>query len=89
MPGTDIPQGHLFMWGAVCVRSPPRVLWFLQGVCEEMTYAEILEQYPDEFALRDEEKYLYRYPGGEVRFPSCGVTVPSFAWGLALTWGKD
>ncbi|KAB0404283.1 hypothetical protein E2I00_016757, partial [Balaenoptera physalus] len=35
------------------------------GVCEEMTYAEIKEQYPDEFALRDEEKYLYRYPGGE------------------------
>ncbi|KAI4537105.1 hypothetical protein MG293_013308 [Ovis ammon polii] len=35
------------------------------GVCEEMTYAEIQEQYPDEFALRDEEKYLYRYPGGE------------------------
>lgn len=35
------------------------------GVCEEMTYAEIEEQYPDEFALRDEEKYLYRYPGGE------------------------
>ncbi|XP_022449266.1 6-phosphofructo-2-kinase/fructose-2,6-bisphosphatase 2 isoform X4 [Delphinapterus leucas] len=35
------------------------------GVCEEMTYAEIKERYPDEFALRDEEKYLYRYPGGE------------------------
>ena len=69
MPGTDIPQGHLFMWGAVCVRSPPRVVWFLQGVCEEMTYAEIQEQYPDEFALRDEEKYLYRYPGGEVTLP--------------------
>ncbi|XP_019608042.2 6-phosphofructo-2-kinase/fructose-2,6-bisphosphatase 2 isoform X5 [Rhinolophus sinicus] len=35
------------------------------GMCEEMTYAEIEEQYPDEFALRDQEKYLYRYPGGE------------------------
>ncbi|EPY74341.1 hypothetical protein CB1_002101001 [Camelus ferus] len=35
------------------------------GVCEEMTYAEIEKQYPDEFALRDQEKYLYRYPGGE------------------------
>lgn len=41
-------------------------------MCEEMTYAEIEEQYPDEFALRDQEKYLYRYPGGEVRFLSCG-----------------
>uniref|UniRef100_A0A452VN80 6-phosphofructo-2-kinase/fructose-2,6-bisphosphatase 2 n=1 Tax=Ursus maritimus TaxID=29073 RepID=A0A452VN80_URSMA len=35
------------------------------GVCEEMTYAQIEKQYPDEFALRDQEKYLYRYPGGE------------------------
>ncbi|XP_061869393.1 6-phosphofructo-2-kinase/fructose-2,6-bisphosphatase 2 isoform X5 [Colius striatus] len=35
------------------------------GVCEEMTYAEIEAKYPDEFALRDQDKYLYRYPGGE------------------------
>ncbi|XP_074833720.1 6-phosphofructo-2-kinase/fructose-2,6-bisphosphatase 2 isoform X5 [Carettochelys insculpta] len=35
------------------------------GVCEEMTYQEIESRYPDEFALRDQEKYLYRYPGGE------------------------
>ncbi|XP_031793128.1 6-phosphofructo-2-kinase/fructose-2,6-bisphosphatase 2 isoform X2 [Sarcophilus harrisii] len=35
------------------------------GVCEEMTYEEIEKQYPEEFALRDQEKYLYRYPGGE------------------------
>lgn len=32
-----------------------------------MTYAEIEAKYPDEFALRDQEKYLYRYPGGEVK----------------------
>lgn len=32
-----------------------------------MTYAEIEAKYPDEFAMRDQEKYLYRYPGGEVR----------------------
>ncbi|MEJ1270030.1 putative gene 29427 [Cricetulus griseus] len=35
------------------------------GVCEEMTYSEIEKRYPEEFALRDQEKYLYRYPGGE------------------------
>ncbi|NXN98946.1 F262 bisphosphatase, partial [Rhinopomastus cyanomelas] len=35
------------------------------GVCEEMTYEEIEAKYPEEFALRDQEKYLYRYPGGE------------------------
>lgn len=42
---------------------------FPQGVCEEMTYAEIEAKYPEEFAMRDQEKYLYRYPGGEVRSP--------------------
>uniref|UniRef100_A0A8D2KY77 6-phosphofructo-2-kinase/fructose-2,6-bisphosphatase 2 n=1 Tax=Varanus komodoensis TaxID=61221 RepID=A0A8D2KY77_VARKO len=35
------------------------------GVCEEMTYEEIQKKYPEEFALRDQDKYLYRYPGGE------------------------
>lgn len=40
------------------------VCW--QGVCEEMTYEEVRELYPDEFALRDQDKYYYRYPSGEV-----------------------
>ncbi|CAN9515240.1 unnamed protein product [Ophioblennius macclurei] len=35
------------------------------GVCEEMTYEEIQENYPEEFALRDQDKYRYRYPKGE------------------------
>lgn len=33
-----------------------------------MTYEEIQRKYPEEFAFRDQEKYLYRYPGGEVCF---------------------
>lgn len=43
--------------------------WFVflfQGVCEEMTYEMIQETFPEEFALRDQDKYHYRYPGGEV-----------------------
>ncbi|XP_067159356.1 6-phosphofructo-2-kinase/fructose-2,6-bisphosphatase 4 isoform X3 [Apteryx mantelli] len=36
-----------------------------EGVCEEMTYEEIQENYPLEFALRDQDKYRYRYPKGE------------------------
>ncbi|KPP63309.1 6-phosphofructo-2-kinase/fructose-2,6-bisphosphatase 4-like [Scleropages formosus] len=36
-----------------------------QGVCEEMMYEEIQENYPLEFALRDQDKYRYRYPKGE------------------------
>ncbi|XP_028810345.1 6-phosphofructo-2-kinase/fructose-2,6-bisphosphatase 3 isoform X4 [Denticeps clupeoides] len=35
------------------------------GVCEEMTYDEVKEKFPEEFALRDEDKYYYRYPRGE------------------------
>lgn len=35
------------------------------GVCEEMTYEEIQDKYPDDFARRDEDKFHYRYPRGE------------------------
>ncbi|XP_056279203.1 6-phosphofructo-2-kinase/fructose-2,6-bisphosphatase isoform X1 [Pseudoliparis swirei] len=35
------------------------------GVCEDMTYEAIQKNYPEEFALRDQDKYRYRYPKGE------------------------
>ncbi|XP_061430209.1 6-phosphofructo-2-kinase/fructose-2,6-bisphosphatase 3-like isoform X1 [Lethenteron reissneri] len=35
------------------------------GVCEDMTYDEVRDTFPDEYALRDVDKYLYRYPNGE------------------------
>uniref|UniRef100_A0A673XCQ8 6-phosphofructo-2-kinase/fructose-2,6-biphosphatase 1 n=1 Tax=Salmo trutta TaxID=8032 RepID=A0A673XCQ8_SALTR len=35
------------------------------GVCEELTYEEIQDNHPEEFALRDQDKYRYRYPKGE------------------------
>lgn len=41
------------------------MLFFLKGICEGMTYEEIALKYPDEFALRDQDKYHYRYPNGE------------------------
>jgi broad specificity phosphatase PhoE len=31
-----------------------------------MTYEEIQEKHPKEFAMRDQDKFHYRYPGGEV-----------------------
>mgnify|MGYP001800515399 CR=1 FL=1 len=43
-----------------------RILVCIQGVCEEMTYEEIQDKYPDDFARRDEDKFHYRYPRGEV-----------------------
>ncbi|EKM78587.1 hypothetical protein AGABI1DRAFT_114211 [Agaricus bisporus var. burnettii JB137-S8] len=35
------------------------------GVCDAMTYEEIERAYPDDFANRDEDKFNYRYRGGE------------------------
>uniref|UniRef100_A0A8C6TZC2 6-phosphofructo-2-kinase/fructose-2,6-biphosphatase 4b n=1 Tax=Neogobius melanostomus TaxID=47308 RepID=A0A8C6TZC2_9GOBI len=35
------------------------------GMCEEMMYEEIQKNFPVEFALRDQDKYRYRYPKGE------------------------
>ena len=33
-----------------------------EGACDGMTYAEIEEQYPEEFELRKHDKLAYRYP---------------------------
>ncbi|KAI2626850.1 6-phosphofructo-2-kinase [Xylaria nigripes] len=35
------------------------------GVCDGMTYQEIKDAYPEDFVARDEDKYNYRYRGGE------------------------
>jgi 6-phosphofructo-2-kinase/fructose-2,6-biphosphatase 2 len=35
------------------------------GVCDGMTYEEIEEIYPEDFANRDADKFNYRYRGGE------------------------
>jgi 6-phosphofructo-2-kinase/fructose-2,6-biphosphatase 2 len=35
------------------------------GVCDGLTYAEIAERFPEDFAARDADKFTYRYRGGE------------------------
>jgi 6-phosphofructo-2-kinase / fructose-2,6-biphosphatase 2 len=35
------------------------------GTCDLMTYREIQDKWPDDFKARDDDKYHYRYPGGE------------------------
>ncbi len=35
------------------------------GVCDGMTYEEVEQQYPEDFKARDDNKYEYRYRGGE------------------------
>jgi broad specificity phosphatase PhoE len=54
------------------LRIPPSVyvdhyIYFVQGVCEGMTYEEIQEKFPEDFARRDEDKFHYRYSRGEVK----------------------
>lgn len=35
------------------------------GVCDGLTYEEIQQRYPEDFALRDDDKFHFRYRGGE------------------------
>jgi broad specificity phosphatase PhoE len=35
------------------------------GVCDDLTYEEIRERWPEDFMARDLDKYRYRYPRGE------------------------
>lgn len=35
------------------------------GICDGLTYKEIEEQYPSDYKARDDDKYQYRYRGGE------------------------
>ncbi|MCJ1467299.1 Fructose-2,6-bisphosphatase [Pseudocyphellaria aurata] len=35
------------------------------GVCDGLTYQEIADHYPEDFKARDDDKYNYRYRGGE------------------------
>lgn len=39
-----------------------------------MTYEQIQEKYPREFAQRDDDKYRYRYPKGEVNHGASEVS---------------
>ena len=50
----------------------PYISLVLQGVCEGLTYDEIRERYPEEFTLRDQDKYHFRYSGGEVCISDTG-----------------
>ncbi|WFD37014.1 Fructose-2,6-bisphosphatase [Malassezia cuniculi] len=48
----------------------PKLVWKAldeldAGVCDGMTYEEIEQFYPEDYANRDEDKFNYRYRGGE------------------------
>ncbi|KAF3855898.1 hypothetical protein F7725_016621 [Dissostichus mawsoni] len=58
----DHPDGRGSQRALRAVEGPERDR---RSVCEEMMYEEIQDHYPLEFALRDQDKYRYRYPKGE------------------------
>ena len=35
------------------------------GVCDGLTYEEVRDKFPKEYAARDLDKFMYRYPMGE------------------------
>ncbi|KAI9473619.1 MAG: 6-phosphofructo-2-kinase-domain-containing protein [Benjaminiella poitrasii] len=71
-------QQHLAVWTSTMKRTIetsellnyPKLQWKAldeldAGVCDGMTYEEIEQKYPEDFANRDEDKFNYRYRGGE------------------------
>ncbi|KAK1799905.1 hypothetical protein P4O66_006419 [Electrophorus voltai] len=59
---TGHEKAFVVVFQCVC---PAWLLLRVQGVCEELMYEEIQQRHPLEFALRDQDKYRYRYPKGE------------------------
>lgn len=47
-----------------------------------MSYDMIQKTFPEEFALRDQDKYHYRYPGGEVTPPTLPILHNYLFFGL-------
>ncbi|KAI1790706.1 bifunctional 6-phosphofructo-2-kinase/fructose-2,6-bisphosphate 2-phosphatase [Ganoderma leucocontextum] len=74
----NIGEAPLTVWTSTLQRtiqttqhlSYPKLTWksldeLDAGVCDGMTYEEIEQAYPEDFANRDEDKFNYRYRGGE------------------------
>lgn len=85
--GQDSHPLCVFSWCWVNILKLSRLSLIAQGVCEEMTYEEIQEHFPEEFALRDQDKYRYRYPKGEVSKPQqTAVVFPALSGVFVVLW---
>lgn len=51
------------------------------GICEELTYQEIQDRYPEEFKSRRANKLFYRYPGN---VPSSSIQKNVWHWSLLV-----
>ncbi|QPG73027.1 hypothetical protein FOA43_000331 [Brettanomyces nanus] len=71
-------HGSLHVWTSTLTRTQqtasflpyPKKTWKAldeldAGSCDGLTYEEIAERFPEDFKARDDNKFEYRYPGGE------------------------
>jgi broad specificity phosphatase PhoE len=63
-------------------RTPPQVQWRAldeidAGVCDGLTYGQIAQRHPEEYAARKADKLRYRWGGGRYCLGAC-----STGWGL-------
>lgn len=58
-------NGDEFEWIQFQGRARRNLDELYAGICDGLTYKEIEEKYPEEFARRQEDKLTYRYPRGE------------------------
>ncbi|KAF8610235.1 bifunctional 6-phosphofructo-2-kinase/fructose-2,6-bisphosphate 2-phosphatase [Ceratobasidium sp. AG-I] len=74
----NIKDAELTVWTSTLQRTIetaaqlpyPKLTWksldeLDAGVCDGMTYEEIEAEYPEDFEARDDDKFNYRYRGGE------------------------
>lgn len=78
--GEDAPHTNLTVWTLTLKRTQQtalflpytkKLLWKAldeldAGDCDGMTYEEIEQKFPEDFKARDDNKYEYRYRGGEL-----------------------
>lgn len=78
--GEDAPHTNLTVWTLTLKRTQQTALFLPYkkklswkaldeldaGDCDGMTYEEIEQKFPEDFKARDDNKYEYRYRGGEL-----------------------
>eukprot|EP00551_Chaetoceros_affinis_P000438 CAMPEP_0203640042 /NCGR_PEP_ID=MMETSP0088-20131115/5633_1 /ASSEMBLY_ACC=CAM_ASM_001087 /TAXON_ID=426623 /ORGANISM="Chaetoceros affinis, Strain CCMP159" /LENGTH=513 /DNA_ID=CAMNT_0050495103 /DNA_START=156 /DNA_END=1697 /DNA_ORIENTATION=- len=65
LDGAEFDNGDKVSWVNFRPNARRNLDELYAGVCDGMTYKEIEEMYPDEFAARQNDKLKYRYPRGE------------------------
>ncbi len=65
LEGAEFDNGDKVKWVNFRPNARRNLDELYAGTCDGMTYKEIEEMYPEEFAARQSDKLKYRYPRGE------------------------